>query len=71
MVNYSQPVMTSGPRRYLIKLTLGKDEDMDNKIRILTADAGEEFRSLLNDALSEEPDMEVIASTGDGQEAIC
>ena len=62
--------MTSGPRRYLIKLTLGKDEDMDNKIRILTADAGEEFRSLLNDALSEEPDMEVIASTGDGQEAI-
>ena len=43
---------------------------MDNKIRILTADAGEEFRSLLNDALSEEPDMEVIASTGDGQEAI-
>ena len=70
MVNYSQPVMTSGPRRYLIKHTLGKDEDMDNKIRILTADAGEEFRSLLNDALSEEPDMEVIASTGDGQEAI-
>ena len=43
---------------------------MENKIRILTADAGEEFRSLLNDALSEEPDMEVIASTGDGQEAI-
>ena len=70
MVNYSQPVMTSGPRRYLIKHTLGKDKDMDNKIRILTADAGEEFRSLLNDALSEEPDMEVIASTGDGQEAI-
>ncbi len=70
MVNYSQPVMTSGPRRYLIKHKLGKDEDMDNKIRILTADAGEEFRSLLNDALSEEPDMEVIASTGDGQEAI-
>ena len=32
--------MTSGPRRYLIKHTLGKDEDMDNKIRILTADAG-------------------------------
>lgn len=62
--------MTSGPRRYLIKHTLGKDEDMENKIRILTADAGEEFRSLLNDALSEEPDMEVIASTGDGQETI-
>ena len=41
-----------------------------DKIKVLVADAHEEFRKLLVDTLSEELDMEVVGSTGDGEEAI-
>lgn len=41
-----------------------------DKIKVLVADASEEFRKLLVDTLSEELDMEVVGSTGDGEEAI-
>lgn len=43
---------------------------MDSKKRIVVADADEGFRGILCDALSAEEDMEVLASTGDGQEAV-
>ena len=43
---------------------------MDKTIKILVADAGEEFRRLLTDALAEESDMELVGATGDGKEAI-
>jgi two-component system response regulator (stage 0 sporulation protein A) len=43
---------------------------MENRKRILIADASEEFRLVLGEALSRESDMEVVAQTGDGQEAI-
>ena len=43
---------------------------MESRRKVLVADASEEFRTFLTDALGKEPDMEVIANTGDGQEAI-
>lgn len=43
---------------------------MENKKRVLVADANEEFRTLVVEALRREEDMEVVADTGDGQEAI-
>lgn len=43
---------------------------MENKTKILIADAGEEFRRLLADSLSQEPDMEIVGATGDGQETL-
>lgn len=42
---------------------------MESKKKILVADAGEEFRRLVVDAISEEFDLETVADTGDGQEA--
>ncbi|MBM6869848.1 sporulation transcription factor Spo0A [Pseudoflavonifractor phocaeensis] len=42
---------------------------MENK-RILIADAGEEFRRLLADAISREPDLELVGETGNGGEAV-
>jgi two-component system response regulator (stage 0 sporulation protein A) len=41
---------------------------METKKRVLVADAGEEFRRLLVNAISEESDLEVVADTCDGQE---
>ncbi len=41
-----------------------------DKIKVLVADASEEFRKLLVDTLSEELDMEVVGSTGDGDEVM-
>ena len=38
--------------------------------RILLADADEEFRILLTDIINGEPDMEVVASVSDGEEAL-
>ena len=35
-------------------------------IKILLADADEEFRILLNDTINAETDMEVVGSVGDG-----
>ena len=38
--------------------------------RILLADTGMEFRSSLADAISAEPDLEVLGATGDGQKLV-
>jgi len=43
---------------------------METKIRILLADPGEDFRRLLAELCTEEGDMEIVASTGDGAEAL-
>lgn len=43
---------------------------MDKRIRVLIADADEEFRSLLSDTLEIEPDIEIVATTADGIEAV-
>ena len=43
---------------------------MENKKRVLVADANEEFRTLVVEALRREEDMEVVADTGDGQDAL-
>ncbi len=43
---------------------------METKKKVLVADAGEEFRKLVADTLSEEADMEIVADTGDGQEVV-
>ena len=43
---------------------------MENKKRIIVADVGEEFRALLVAGLREEADLEVVAETGDGQDAV-
>lgn len=43
---------------------------MESKKRILLADASEEFRMVLAEALGRESDMEVAAHTGDGQETV-
>jgi len=41
-----------------------------NATKIFLADADEEFRSLLTEFLSGEPDLEVVGSTGDGEELL-
>ena len=43
---------------------------MDNRKRILIADANEDFRRLLCDAVSAESDLELVGDTGDGAEAL-
>ncbi len=43
---------------------------MEVKKKVLVADAGEEFRALLVDAISAETDMQVVGTTGDGQELL-
>ena len=43
---------------------------MEKKKKILVADVGEEFRKLLVAALREEADFDVVAETGDGQDAV-
>jgi two-component system response regulator (stage 0 sporulation protein A) len=43
---------------------------METNIRILIADASEDFRSLLSETLRAEPDMTVVGAAGDGQEAL-
>lgn len=42
---------------------------MDNKTRVIIADAGEEYRILLSEILTSEGDFEVVGCTGDGQTA--
>lgn len=48
----------------------GKGDDMESKKKLLIADADESFRSILMDAVRDEADMEVLAVTGDGEEAL-
>lgn len=42
---------------------------MDNKTRVIIADAGEEYRALLSEILASEGDFEVVGRTGDGTSA--
>ena len=41
-----------------------------DKMRILVADSGEEYRRILAETLNAEADMEVVGETGDGEETI-
>jgi len=43
---------------------------MENKVKVLIADSGDEFRKLLSEMLEDEGDFEVVGATGDGFEAI-
>ena len=43
---------------------------MESKKKILVADAGEDFRRELVQLLSEEPDIQVVGETGDGEELL-
>ena len=43
---------------------------METKIRVLLADASEDFRALLRDTLRAEGDMEVVGAAADGAEAL-
>ena len=43
---------------------------METLIRILIADANEDFRAALVDTIQAEEDMEVVGAAGDGQEAL-
>ena len=43
---------------------------METKIKVLIADAGEETRALLCDALQAEGDMEIVGTASDGAEAL-
>lgn len=43
---------------------------METTIRILIADANEDFRAMLTDAMNAEEDMTVIGAAADGQEAL-
>ncbi|MBR4442196.1 MAG: response regulator, partial [Clostridia bacterium] len=43
---------------------------METKIKVLIADAGEDYRTLLRDTLNAESDMEVVGTAADGAEAL-
>ena len=43
---------------------------MSDVKKIIIADASEEYRRLLADALGDREDMEVVAQTGDGEELL-
>ena len=43
---------------------------METSIRILLADANEDFRQMLSELICAEEDMEVVGAAGDGQEAL-
>jgi two-component system response regulator (stage 0 sporulation protein A) len=43
---------------------------MESKLRIVIADANEDFRKILSEIISDEEDMTVVASAGDGREAL-
>lgn len=43
---------------------------MEAKIKVLIADSGEDFRSLLTDKLSSESDIEIVGTAADGIEAL-
>lgn len=51
---------------------LGKEGkvNMENKKKILVADASEEFRAILTEALRAEEDFEVVGEARDGQDAV-
>lgn len=43
---------------------------METKIKVLIADAGEDYRTLITEAINAEEDMEVIGSAADGADAL-
>ncbi len=43
---------------------------MENTVRVLIADPGEDFRSMLAEVIAAEEDMAVAGTAGDGQEAL-
>ncbi|MGE4354024.1 MAG: sporulation transcription factor Spo0A [Oscillospiraceae bacterium] len=43
---------------------------MEGKMRILVADSNEDFRSILTEIISDEDDLTVVATAGDGKEAL-
>lgn len=43
---------------------------METKMRILIADASEDFRAMLTEVMEAEEDMLVVGATGDGQQAL-
>ena len=43
---------------------------MDHKVKIVLADASDEFRRMFALALAEESDLELAGDTGDGEEAV-
>ncbi len=43
---------------------------MDKNIKVLLADTSEEFRLLLTDAFNMEPDITVVAATGDAEQVL-
>lgn len=43
---------------------------MERKLRVLLADAGEDFRGLLAGAINAEADLEVVGTTGSGEELL-
>ncbi|MGI6028192.1 MAG: sporulation transcription factor Spo0A [Candidatus Heteroscillospira sp.] len=43
---------------------------MESKLRVLIADSNEDFRTILTEIISDEEDMEVVASAGDGRQTI-
>ena len=43
---------------------------MDERIKVLIADAGEDFRAALSDALAREGDIDIVGAVGDGGKAL-
>ena len=43
---------------------------MANEVRVILADASEEFRILLKDTIEETGEFQVVGSTGDGEELV-
>ena len=71
MVNYSQPVIRLGQSQMQSRGSLLERVSMlERKIKVLVADAGEEFRHILVEQLESEAGIEVVGETGDGEEAL-
>lgn len=71
MVNYSQPVNRLGQSQMQSRRSLLERVSMlERRIKVLVADAGEEFRRILVEQLGTESGIEVVGATGDGGEAL-
>lgn len=71
MVNYSQPVMRLGQEQtWSRRSLLERVSILERRIRVLIADASEEFRRILVEQLGEEAGIQLVGDTGDGAEAL-
>ncbi len=71
MVNYRQPVRSLGQAANAEQENPAERVSrLETRKRIVVADANEEFRRMLTACLGEEADLEVVAETGDGPEAV-